>query len=179
MTQYFLFKLIQTLNLWKMMVNSDQKKCRVSTLNIKVNHSAEASSLRSVSSDDASGVVRDQCCNDNNSSTSSSKGTISHNGSRMQLFQVWDRDTKFVLQSFDYYNKKCVFGSNSLDDNFAIHSDTRFNHTNSVHAKRHFDLSYGMFRNWDTSGCSHRFRKACNEVTDEQNFVKRFTSMFS
>lgn len=68
-----------------MMVNCEQQKSRVS-LNIKNNHSAEASSLRSVSSDDASGVVRDQCCNDNNSS--SSKGTISHNGSRIQLFQV-------------------------------------------------------------------------------------------
>ncbi|KAJ6638428.1 Atrial natriuretic peptide receptor 1, partial [Pseudolycoriella hygida] len=47
----------------------------------------EASSLRSVSSDDASGVARDQCCNDNNSN-SNSKGTISHNGSRIQLFQM-------------------------------------------------------------------------------------------
>lgn len=70
-----------------MMVNCDQQKSRISTLNIKNNHSAEASSLRSVSSDDASGVVRDQCCNDNNSTTNS-KGTISHNGSRIQLFQV-------------------------------------------------------------------------------------------
>lgn len=69
------------------MVNSDQKKSRVATLNIKNSYSAEASSLRSVSSDDASGVVRDQCCNDNNSTTTS-KGTIPQNGSRIQLFQV-------------------------------------------------------------------------------------------
>ncbi|XP_037028069.1 uncharacterized protein LOC119068546 [Bradysia coprophila] len=100
-----------------MMVNSDQKKSRMSTLNIKNSYSAEASSLRSVSSDDASGVVRDQCCNDNNSTTTS-KGTIPQNGSRIQLFQMIILpfipilaliiQTSFMLNDILIYRMECT-----------------------------------------------------------------------